>query len=395
MLALLLYFYSLLVYERFLTSWNLSLCRPQTYWDVFSLCITILSVLRLLISLYPDSDVVVIPYVLRDILHVKLNDIVVISLWLLLPILCARTFLSQLRAKSKDMEFRVLFNESLFGSESHIFKSCVPILTILLTPFSLWYIWTIVCYIYAHWTVEFTIMLHALQLYPAVFMFLQSLFQGCYLLWMYALPTFGKTHKKKPSFQNDLREYIYLNIVLIIHCVCLTVIAHKDDPSLYHLAIGEVFYRLLAVFSLLYLLCQATANSTLPSAPSANDPTTDTSRSMACAILIEQDCGSSELVCPSPPFSFNQHSQMSFLDPQRPPLPPPAHIIPEPVTSQAGSDSTELVTTFTPHIQHYESLSIDAESVSSLSDTSFSSSITVPQQCTAKNTTCPIPQHIC
>ena len=67
----------------------------------------------------------------------------------------------------------MLFYESLFRGESHIFKSCVPILMILMTPLSLWYIWTIVKYIYIHWTVEFATILHAMQLYPALFMLFQ------------------------------------------------------------------------------------------------------------------------------------------------------------------------------------------------------------------------------
>ena len=186
----------------------------------------------------------------------------VISLWILLPILCVRSFLSQLGAKSEDMEFRVLFHESLFGSESYIFKGRVPILIILLTPFSLWYIWTIIAYI---WTVEFPIILHALQIYPAVFMFLQSFFQGYYLLRMFALPFFRVMHMEKLSFQSDVREYIYLNIVFTVHCICLTVITHKDIPGLYYLAIGEIAYRLLAIFSLLSLFHQTTAHeSTVP-----------------------------------------------------------------------------------------------------------------------------------
>ena len=236
---------------------NFSLCRPQTYWDAISLCTNIFSILRLFLSSYPELDVVVIPYILRDVLYVKLNDVMVISLWILLPILCVRSFLSQLRAKSKDMEFRDLFHESLFESNS---KWCVPILTILLSPFSLWYIWTIVAYIYTHWTVEFATILQALQLYPAVCMLLQSLFQGFYLLWMFALPTFRTTHMQKPSFQRDVREYIYLNIVFTVHCICLTVIAHNDIPGLHQLAIGEIAYRLLAIFSLLSLPHQTMAH---------------------------------------------------------------------------------------------------------------------------------------
>ena len=201
----------------------------------------------------------------------------VISLWILLPILCVRSFLSQLRAKSKDMEFRILFHDSLFGSESHIFKRCVPILTILLTPLSLWYIWTIIAYIYTHWIVEFPIILHALQFYPAVFMFLQSLFQGYYLLWMYTLPTFRATHMEKPSFQRDVREYIYLNIVFTVHCICLTIIAHNDIPGLHHLAIGEIAYRLLAIFSLLPFSHQTMAHT--PPIPETTPPILHPNRS--------------------------------------------------------------------------------------------------------------------
>ena len=377
--------------------------RPKTCWDAISLFINILSILRLFIFFHPKSDVVITPSILQHILHVKLNDIVVISLWLLLPILCARAFLSQLKAKSKDMEFRMLFYESLFGDESHIFKSCVPILMILLTPLSLGYIWTIVKYIYVHWTVEFATILHALQLYPALFMLFQSVFQGCYLLWMYALPTFRDIHMKKESYQSDLREYIYVNIMFSVHCMCLTVIAHKEEPGLYHLAIGEIAYRSLAVVSLFFLSHQTTSHITPPPASStlpptsSSTPTVFSSESKVCEAITEQsNCGHSLLVCSFPSVtSSNHHPQVSPLGDHSPPQQKMVRTVPESATPQREADSAELVTLLQLHLQRFEFSNLDAENMFLSSDASFLSTNTVPLQCTEHNTTSPQPQDIC
>ena len=80
-------------------SCNFSFYRPQTYWDAISLFINILSIIQMFIFFHPESDVVVTPSILQDILYVKLNDIVVISLWLLLPILCARVIFLSVKSK--------------------------------------------------------------------------------------------------------------------------------------------------------------------------------------------------------------------------------------------------------------------------------------------------------
>ena len=63
--------------------------------------------------------------------------------------------------------------------------------------------------------------------------------------------------RKQETFQSDIHEYIYTNLVLIVHCVCLTVIAAPEIPNLYSLAIGEFFYRILAVCALYFLLARS------------------------------------------------------------------------------------------------------------------------------------------
>ena len=63
--------------------------------------------------------------------------------------------------------------------------------------------------------------------------------------------------RKQETFQSDIHEYIYTNLVLIVHCTCLTVIAAPEIPNLYSLAIGEFFYRILAVCALHFLLARS------------------------------------------------------------------------------------------------------------------------------------------
>lgn len=160
----------------------LSIYRPQTTWGMLQLCSSILSIFHVVLSINPswDSFTVVIPGIPRDIICIPLNEIVVVSIMVLTPIICSRSFLLQLRAKPSNPTFRTLFYESLFGSESQMLKSPIPILNLICIPLSLWYIWNIVHYIYYSWKIEFAIaqFFRPLILYPALFWVFQSIFQG-------------------------------------------------------------------------------------------------------------------------------------------------------------------------------------------------------------------------
>lgn len=219
-----------------------------------------LSILTLVLNALPTLNVNVIPHFLRHILHVELIDTAIIGLWLLLSILCVRSSLFQLITKPQHMEFHMLFHNSLFGKESQFFRSPVPISTILLTPLTLWYICITITYTYHHWTLGFAMILHALQLYPALFMILQSTFQSCFLLWTYSLPSYRETVRKDNSIQSVLREHVCLNLALVLHCICLSVIAYDEVSGLWWFSTGEISYRLIAAASLHHLIDTTSKN---------------------------------------------------------------------------------------------------------------------------------------
>ena len=185
----------------------------------------------------------------QDIIGYPLDEIVFVIILVLLSIVCARSFLMQLKSKPEDMGFRKLFYESLFGHQSQVLKSPFPILIIITVPISVWYIWTIVTYAYNNWEIEFAQFFHPLQLYPSVFLFFHSIFQGSFLLW-FSLPSFARKLKEQRTFASDIQEYINTNFVLLIHSICLIVIVTQNEipvPNFNNLAFGEVIYRIVAL----------------------------------------------------------------------------------------------------------------------------------------------------
>ena len=148
----------------------------------------------------------------------------------------------------------MLFHNSLFGRESQFFRSCIPMCTLLLTPLTLWCIWTTITYAYYKWIQGVAMILRALQLYPALFMIFQSTFQSCFLLWAYSLPSYRETVRNDNSIQSVLREHIYLNLALALHCFCLSVIASEEVSGLWWFSISEILYRLIAAASLNHLI---------------------------------------------------------------------------------------------------------------------------------------------
>jgi hypothetical protein len=183
--------------------------RPQTIWGKLRLCIAIFCIFRVVLHFYPSWD---LEWSIHgalgdiDIFCINFSDSSVIVIMTLMSIVCTRSCLRQLTAKHNDQTFRVLFYDSLFGQESQVLKSPFPILIVISLPISLWYLVTMVIYIYYNWKIEFAQFFHPLQIYPALFTVLQSLFQGCFLLWT-SLPSFTRHLRNQSTFLRDTRVY--------------------------------------------------------------------------------------------------------------------------------------------------------------------------------------------
>ena len=217
---------------------------------MLQLCITLLDILYVVLFVKPVWPLALaFSNIVQDIIGYPLDEIVFVSILVLQSIICARSFLMQLNSKPKDMEFRKLFYESLFGQQSQVFKSPLPILAIITVPISVWFIWTIVIYAYYNWEIEFAQFFHPLQLYPSVFLFFHAIFQGSFLLW-FSLPSFSQKLKKQKTFASDIQEYINTNIVLLVHSICLIVIVTLNEmpvPNFKNLVAGEILYRIVAL----------------------------------------------------------------------------------------------------------------------------------------------------
>ena len=70
------------------------------------------------------------------------------------------------------------------------------------------------------------------------------------------MPTFAQQLKKQKTFQSDIQDYIHTNLFLLVLCICLAAIVTLDentDNNIYKIAVGEIFYRALAVIALMLL----------------------------------------------------------------------------------------------------------------------------------------------
>ena len=344
------------------------------------LFLNFLSIARVILT--PLSDGLrtreVTPGIPWDIICSQLNQIVIVSIWVLLPILCARSFLLQLKAKQSDQEFRTLFYDSFFSSESRILKSPFPMLILICIPLSVWYICTIVHYIYNTWTVNFAVIVHPLQSYPALFLLLQSIFQGCYLLWVAALPYFAQQLRRRATFQSDIQDYINTNLVLLIHCICMTVIVTLDenpDNNFQHLAFGEILYRIVALIFLASVMKNTEDSHQLQPIESVTSASLETNENSACsrAMIVQ---------CFIPSLNSDRTTYTRNID----------------CTTLGAAAYTVLITahdsssssTFTFPTAQPVSTKYDEEC-----DVAPVMTYRVPEQCSGKNTNYPKPHEIC
>ena len=151
-----------------------------------------------------------------------------------------------------------LFFMAFFTDKVNLLR-LVPILTILLTGASAMYIPRLVWFIYTQWTYELAYLVQTLQIYPALLMVVQTLYQGIFLLQAYGNPHFIEdvAQKNLHGCKKMLTDHIMLNVTLLVHCVCIgTVVEMLDFEQkrlIRSLAVGEVVYRLFAVVAFVYL----------------------------------------------------------------------------------------------------------------------------------------------
>lgn len=217
---------------------------------------------RAVITIFPAINIHLEPRFLNELVHlkIKLIDVVVLVIWLLVSYISAKSILGQygvLEVKS----FRRLFYDVFFGRDMGI-ASLKAAVVIVLTAVSVGYIGRMVYFIYEQWSDELSPLLQCLQLYPALLMALQTLYQGTYLLKCHLNPrlmqdTVIQQHFEKSKQQ--LMDLICLNFSFILHCFCIFIVIYictTEPKRLLEVMTGEVVYRVFAIVMFYKMLKQ-------------------------------------------------------------------------------------------------------------------------------------------
>ena len=213
--------------------------------------LTLLCVLRawLTVQRSPAFDANIIP-VLQNYLFIKLNDIVVVAIWVLFPLLCLRSILGLYYSLGMNRNsFRQLFFIAAGDVSPQALLKPMPILAILLTGASATYIPRLAFFIYDQWTAEYTFLVQSLQIYPAMLRTIQTFYQGMYLLLAYTKSSILKVATKENlrDCKEQLEAHIMLNMTLVFHCVCICAVTGSSSTEsngiVFNLAMGEILYR--------------------------------------------------------------------------------------------------------------------------------------------------------
>ena len=248
--------------------------------------LVVLCIARATLTIYSQFDVALIPSVpVIDNLSIKLNDVVVVGIWVLITGFCGFS-IAGLYGILGLKSFRDLFFDIFYSRENQclgLLGRSMVVLAVLLTGASASYIPRLIYFIYVEWTSGFDPLVQTLQMYPALLMVVQTLYQGTFLLRAYSKPSslmdIAKTNMDNCKAQ--LEANTALNLTLLLHCICISAVIEIcviEKDIVLQLAVGEMVYRLWAVVAFLYLKwkieqCSDTSDEQPEEAPTVADVT--------------------------------------------------------------------------------------------------------------------------
>ena len=215
----------------------------------------VLCIVRVFLTVNPVYDIDLIPHAtVLEYLSIKINDLVVLAIWILITVQCAVSIWRQHSVLGSKSFQKNSFDIRRLGKSSWLSVG----LDVLLTGVSATYIPRLVYFIYMQWTTGFNPIVQTLQLCPALMMVIQTAYQGTFLLRAHTKPSSLST------VSNDVRMNEYkvldnsmrLNGTLLLHCACITILVecfNIDKDIVLQLAAGETLYRLWAIFAFWHL----------------------------------------------------------------------------------------------------------------------------------------------
>lgn len=214
--------------------------------------------LRTLITVRPELNIELQPQLLADYLHlhIKLNDVVVLLIWLLISLACARSILSHYSIFGVS-SFRQLFYDTFLRNEDMLMGYMKIAIVLILTAMSASYVFRMVYFIYTQWSTELSPLLQPLQFYPALLMACQTIYQGSYLLKSLVYQEGDDDCKHQQERKQQLVDHIWLNLTFVVHCCCICVVVHFcvfESEIMFEMVTGEVVFRVFSAYIFWVLL---------------------------------------------------------------------------------------------------------------------------------------------
>ena len=211
----------------------------------------VLCIVRVFLTVNPLYDINLIPHAtVLEYLSIKLNDLVVLAIWILITVLCAASIRRQHGVLGLKSFQKNSFDIQCLGKSSWLSVG----LDVLLTGVSATYIPRLVYFIYTQWTTGFNPFVQTLQTCPALLMVIQTAYQGTFLVRAHAKPS-SLSIVSSDVRKNEckmLDSSVRFNLTLLLHCVCITFLVERsniDKDIVLQLAAGETLYRLWAIFA--------------------------------------------------------------------------------------------------------------------------------------------------
>ncbi len=231
--------------------------------NMCSLCLLLsaLSIIRAFLTINEVSfsifNTAVFPSLLRRSLYVQPNHLAVLAIWVLVLLVCFRSILGQWHVLKPTSLLDVLYNSDL--------SKLITVVTLVLMGGSVAYMLKLVFFIYIQWTESFDPWVQSFQLFPAVAITIQTVYQGLFLLQVFGnWEFFDRVVCRDVSACSKLMQrHVLLNITFLVHCVSIFAVAVYDQPDkddllnghdlIVHLAPLEMVYRLFSLCAFVFL----------------------------------------------------------------------------------------------------------------------------------------------
>lgn len=212
----------------------------------------ILCALRTFFTVYPELNILLIDRYMLFHAHAKLNDIIVLLVWLLVPFVVITSVVDLCKIQVGLLVYKTLFGPNI-QALSTFWKIALSYMYFICTAVSLYYVFHVLTFIRNQWSVILSPLLRPLLIIPPVVITLQTMYQNVCLVECF-VPIARRQIEADIRLRDRrdvLKYHVWLNITFIIHSVIIWIATRSAGKSQipWEVMIEEFAYRIIAVWT--------------------------------------------------------------------------------------------------------------------------------------------------